>query len=406
MQTGDYEAGLRSFARAAELAPHQPAYHLNRASALIGLGRFDEAEGALEACLALAPRHWQAHYSLAQLRRWTPERHHVARLEALLPRAGDDPAARTCLHLALAKEYEDLGRYPEAMEHLVAGKRAARPMRPYTPARDAALVDALIERFGPVTAPPSGDRPPGPVFVVGMPRSGTTLVDRILSCHPQLRSAGELNTFGLALAQALGSPTPQLAAETVRSGPTPDWPALGATYLHHARAAVGTEGRFSDKLPHNFLYLGAIARALPDARFVVLRRQPMDTCLSNFRQLFAAGAPMMDYSYTLEDIGQYYVQFDRLMTHWERCLPGRLLTVSYEALVDDQEAVTRRLLAFCGLPWDDACLAFERNAAPVTTPSAVQVRSALHRDSLERWKRYGTALDGLRAILANAGLVA
>lgn len=406
VQTGDYESGLQAFSRAAELAPRQPVHHLNRASALIGLGRFDDAERALETCLSLAPHTWQAHYSLAQLRRWTPGRHHLDRLEALLPQAGRDPAAGTCLHLALAKEYEDLGRYPEAMNHLVAGKRAARPTRSYTPARDVALVDALIERFGSVPAPTANAVTQGPVFVVGMPRSGTTLVDRILSSHPQLHSAGELNTFGLALAQALGSPTPHLSADTVRSGPTVDWRALGTAYIKHARAATGISGRFSDKLPHNFLHLGAIARALPDARIVCLRRHPMDTCLSNFRQLFAASAPMMDYSYTLEDIGHYYVQFDRLMAHWERCLPGRLLSVSYEALIDDQEAVTRQLLDFCGLPWDRACLAFERNAAPVTTPSAVQVRSALHRESLERWKRYGPAMDSLHAILADAGLVA
>lgn len=406
VQVGDYDGALAAFSHAATWAPAQPQLHLNRASALIGLGRFDEAEQALERCIALAPRYWRAHYSLAQLRRQTPAHNHLARLQALLPEAGSDPAALTCLHLALAKEHEDLGEYPQAMAHLVAGKRAARPPRGYDPARDAAMVDALIGAFGPLPAPAADAPTNGPIFIVGMPRSGTTLVDRIVSSHPGVRSAGELHTFGHALAHALHSPTPHLLDPAVFARvPGIDWPALGHAYLAHARTAVGEDGgRFTDKLPHNFLHLGAIARALPSARIVCLRRQPMDTCLSNFRQLFAASAPYFDYSYALEDVGRYYVQFDRLMAHWTRALPGRVLSIDYEELVDHQEAVTRRLLDFCGLPWDDACLHFKRNAAPVTTPSAVQVRSTLHRDSLERWKRYGTAMDGLRAILVQAGI--
>jgi tetratricopeptide (TPR) repeat protein len=406
VQVGDYGGALTAFSHAADLAPGQPQLHLNRASALIGLGRFDEAERALEQCLAIAPRYWRAHYSLAQLRRQTSDHSHLARLRALLPEAGSDPAALTCLHLALAKEHEDLGDYAQAMTHLVAGKQAARPPRGYDPARDAAMVDALIAAFVPLPAPAADAATDGPIFIVGMPRSGTTLVDRIVSSHPAVRSAGELHTFGHALARALRSPTPHLLDPAVFAGvPEIDWPALGRAYLAHARTVVGEDcDRFTDKLPHNFLHLGAIARALPTARIVCLRRQPMDTCLSNFRQLFAASAPYFDYSYALEDVGRYYVQFDRLMAHWTHTLPGRVLSIDYEELVDQQEAVTRRLLTFCGLPWDEACLHFERNAAPVTTPSAVQVRSTLHRDSLERWKRYGPAMDGLRAILVEAGI--
>lgn len=406
VQLGDYDGSLTAFSQAADLAPAQPQLHLNRASALIGLGCFDEAEQALEQCLALAPRYWRAHYSLAQLRRQTPANNHLARLQALLSEADSDPAALTCLHLALAKEHEDLGDYPQAMIHLVAGKRAARPPRGYDPARDAAMVDALIAAFGPLPAPAADTPLDGPIFIVGMPRSGTTLVDRIVSSHPAVRSAGELHTFGQALAHALRSPTPHLLDPAVFARVAGiDWPKLGRTYLAHAHTVVGDHGgRFTDKLPHNFLHLGAIARALPGARIVCLRRQPMDTCLSNFRQLFAASAPYFDYSYALEDVGRYYLQFDRLMAHWARTLPGRLLSVDYEELVDHQEAETRRLLDFCGLPWDDACLHFERNATPVTTPSAVQVRATLHRDSLERWKRYGAAMDGLRTILVEAGI--
>ena len=157
--------------------------------------------------------------------------------------------------------------------------------------------------------------------------------------------------------------------------------------------------RFVDKLPHNFLYLGFIARALPNARIVCLRRERLDTCVANFRQLLATDSPFFDYSFDLLDTGRYVLEFERLMAHWHAVLPGRVLDVRYEDLVDDQAGQTRRLLMHCGLPWDDACLAFERNPEAVATASAVQVREPLNRDSVGRWKRYEPELAGLRALL-------
>ena len=157
--------------------------------------------------------------------------------------------------------------------------------------------------------------------------------------------------------------------------------------------------RFVDKLPHNFLYLGFIARALPNARIVCLRRERLDTCVANFRQLLALDSPFFDYSFDLLDIGRYVLQFERVMAHWREVLPGRILELQYEDLVGDQAGTTRRLLEHCGLPWDDACLAFEHNPAAVATASAVQVREPLHRNSIGRWRRYAPQLAGLRALL-------
>lgn len=405
IQCGEYRRALEAFSRAARLAPSHAQCQLNRASALIGLGDLIEAEAALEACIALQPRYWRAHYSLAQLRTVTPDDHHLERLLRLLPQAGEDPAARTCAHLALAKEYEDLGEYPKAIEHLTLGKRAARPARGYDRPREEALFRAIEATFPVPQGQPAGADSKAPIFVIGMPRSGTTLVDRILSSHPQVHSAGELHAFGEALARAVGSPTPYvLDRHILARARDVDWRAVGNAYLHNTRAVAGSRERFIDKFPHNFLHVGAIARALPNARIVCLRRQPMDTCLSNFRQLFSSQWPYFDYSFDLLDTGHYYGLFDRLMAHWQRSLPGHVMTLHYESLVDAQEESTRALLAFCGLPWDDACLAFEKNAAPVTTPSAVQVRSPLHRRSLQRWKRYGDAMDELRATMERSGV--
>ena len=199
-----------------------------------------------------------------------------------------------------------------------------------------------------------------PIFVIGMPRTGTTLVDRILSSHPGVESAGELQAMPLAVKKAAGTRTPVvLDPETVAAAAQADMDAIGRDFLlrasHHRRDA-GL--RFTDKFPGNFLYAGFIAKALPAAKIVCLRRHPMDTVLSNFRNLFAVSSRYYDYSYDLLDIAAYYVRFDRLMAQWRAALPGRVLELRYEDLVADQEGQTRRLLAHCDLDWSDDCLSF------------------------------------------------
>lgn len=388
------------FKRAIEVMPDRAAYRFNLAAALTFIGDIDGAEREYEACIRIDPGYWRAHSSLSQLRRQTPERNHIARLRGLLPVAAGRPDALLHLHHALAKEHEDLGRYEQAFEHLCTGKAARRRSIDYRFERDRALFDAVIAAFPDVEADAGGCPSEEPIFIVGMPRTGTTLVERILSSHPQVQSAGELQNFGVVLKRASGSTTPHLLdADTLARAASLAWGRVGEAYLASTRPATGQRPRFIDKLPHNFLYLGHIARALPRARLICLRRDPMDTCLSNFRQLFALNTPYFDYATDLLDTGRYYLQFDRLMAHWRRVLPGRVLEVAYEDVVEDIEAQARRMLAHCGLPWDDACLAFERNPAPVATASAVQVREPLHRGAVGRWRRYAPWLDELRAVL-------
>ncbi|WP_240098743.1 tetratricopeptide repeat-containing sulfotransferase family protein [Thermomonas flagellata] len=403
-QANAHARAVGLFERVAAHWPRHAPARFNFATSLTFSGALDRAEQEYEACIAADPTFWKAHLALAQLRKATPEHHHLARLRALLRQAAS-AEARLYLNLALAKELEDLGEYAQAFRHLVAGKAAGGEGRRYTSDRDAALFQTLRALFPDPVDATAGDPDPAPIFVVGMPRSGTTLVDRILSCHPQVHSAGELQNFGVVLKRLSGSATPELLdQDTLRRGAAVDPRALGEAYVASTRPGTAVRPRFVDKLPHNFLYLGHIARALPNARIVCLRRNPMDTCLGNFRQLFAQTSPYYDYSFDLLDTGRYYLQFDALMRHWQRVLPGRVLELHYEALVDDQEGQTRRLLAHCGLEWDPACLRFTDNAAPVATASAVQVREPLHRRALARWKRYGPALDGLRALLEAAGV--
>ena len=406
-QSNAHAKAARAFGRAVELEPARAGYRFNLATSLTFAGRLDEAEREYEACLQVAPRYWKAWLALSQLRKQTATDNHVERLRAALGGAGSDALGQLYVNLALSKELEDIGDYPRSFDHLVAGKHAHRRGRSYSSERDGRIFDALMASRDAVAGGGEGHASSEPIFVVGMPRSGTTLVDRILSSHSAVSSAGELQNFGVVLKRASRSQTPHmLDAETIAAATGLDWARVGAAYVESTRPGTGHRRHFVDKLPHNFLYAGFIARALPNAKIVCLRRDPMDVCLSNFRQLFALTSPYYDYSFDLMDTGRYYVMFERLMAHWHTAMPGRILEVRYEELVDNQEAVTRELVAWCGLDWEQACLRFEDNQAPVATASAVQVRSPMFRTSLQRWKRYGDRMDELSRFLESARVVA
>lgn len=408
-QANEHAKAVRLFELAVQRAPGRAVGHFNFATSLTFIGQLARAAQQYEACISADPSFWKAHLALSQLGKVTPGNNHLARLESLLGRvAGGGPEsseARMYLNLALAKESEDLGDYHRAFIHLTQGKAAGAEGRGYDSARDQALFDLIMDIFPEPIDVQGGCDDRSPIFVVGMPRSGTTLVDRILSSHPQVHSAGELQNFGVVLKRLSGSGTPGLLdAETLRRGVDIDPEVLGKAYVASTRPGTAVKPYFVDKLPHNFLYLGYIARALPNARILCLRRNPMDTCLGNFRQLFALTSPYYDYSFDLLDTGRYYILFDALIRHWQKVLPGRVLEVHYEQLIEDQEGQTRRILSHCGLSWDPACLRFSENAAPVATASAVQVREPLHRNALGRWRRYGADLDDLRDLLVSAGI--
>jgi hypothetical protein len=264
---------------------------------------------------------------------------------------------------------------------------------------------AVTDAFNEQETPSGGCVTYEPIFVIGMPRSGTTLVERIISSHPDVQSAGELLNFAMSLKSFSKSRSSDLISPDIIAGAKGiEWQKLGEMYLASTRPTTGQKPHFIDKLPHNFLYAGFIAKALPHAKIVCLRRNPMDTCLSNFRQLFAPKSPFFDYSFDLLDTGRYYVLFDRLMAHWQRVLPGRILEIHYEDIVESQEAKSRQILDFCGLTWDERCLRFEENPSPVATASAIQVRAPIYRSALKRWKKYGDRLDDLQTLLLDSGI--
>jgi hypothetical protein len=238
-----------------------------------------------------------------------------------------------------------------------------------------------------------------------MPRTGTTLVERILSSHPAVFAAGELTNFALVLKRMARTPSNRvLDPETLAAAAALDAARLGEAYVESTRPRTGHTPRFIDKMPLNFFYAALIHRALPSAKIVCLRRGALDACLSNYRQLFATSFSYYNYSFDLLDTGRYYVEFDALARHWRQVLPSASYReVRYEEIVEHTEREARALVEFCGLEWDPACLAFHENATPVATASSVQVRRPIYRTSLERWRKYEREIEPLRELLAAAG---
>ncbi|MDJ0926416.1 MAG: sulfotransferase [Gammaproteobacteria bacterium] len=406
-RAGAHQRAVEAFRRATAKEPRNPSYQFNLASSLKFLGDFDGAEAAYEAAAAANPRYYKVYSALSQLRRHTPESNHVQRLEELLGNVGDNIDGELHLRHALAKELEDLGEYGAAFEHLMVGNANKRNTIDYGFHQDAAIFDELKRVFPPGEPLDEliGDVGGDAIFVVGMPRTGTTLVERILSSHSRVVSAGELQDFGLVVKRAAGTKSNRvLDADTIRAARTVNHHSVGEAYLESARRAVPDSDFFIDKLPLNFLYIGFIRLALPGAKIICLRRHPLDTVLSNFRQLFALRFSYYNYSYDLEDTARYYLRFADLMAHWDTVMPGGMLQVNYEDLIADQEAQTRRMLDHCGLGWEAACLDFAKNTAPVSTASAVQVREPIYTRALSRWKKYEQQLEPARRILAEAGI--
>jgi Tfp pilus assembly protein PilF len=404
-RAGRHEEALVYFDLATQGAPDVASFQFNRAASLQFSGRFADAETAYKRALALDPAMHRALSALPHLRRQSREHNVIKALEQAFADAGDDATKRLHLGHALAKTYEDLGAFERSLDWLAAAKAGVQSRADEAASRDAAVFAAARR-----TAPGAGAAnasEAAPVFIVGLPRTGTTLTDRILSSHPELSSAGELGLFALLVKRAGSSPSRFVldADALAAAADGVDLARVGKDYIEAASARLGSGARFIDKMPLNFFYAGLICRALPKARIICLRRNPMDACLSNYRQLLATGPSNYDYALRLETCASYYAEFARLAAHWKTVLPAQVYTeLWYEDLVADFETEVRRLIAFVDLPWDDRCLAFYDNAAPVATASAVQVRSPLYAHSVDRWRRYGDALAPLREALLAKGV--
>lgn len=406
-RAGLHEEALGHYRAATSMAPETASYHYNLGAALQFVGDFAGARQAFSRCLEIDPTESRARIARTTITRQTPEENCITELEAAWQErpSGDADVALQLAH-ALAKSHEDLGSPAQAMEWLAKGKREKLARIANREAEDEACFDAAASLAQSIRIDThAGDD--GPIFITGMPRTGTTLVDRILSSHPLVTSGGELSDFSVILKRAVQTKGPYvLDAETLKASADVNLKQVGLQYTQKVKATLGLNGRFTDKMPLNIFYAPAILAALPNARVICLRRHPADTALSNYRQLFATAFSYYSYAYDLERTARYTVRFHQMIARFEQALPASRFTIAdYETIVADQEAQTRRLLAFCGLDFDPACLKFHENAAPVATASAAQVRQPLYRSSLGRWRHYRPAIDPALKILEEAGLM-
>lgn len=378
-----------------------------RATLQLFRGELAQSEATLESCVAMAPGHAQAHWALSRVRRQTPQRNHVARLKNLIS-SQSDAASSVYLAFALFKELDELGRGEEAWDALVLGCVGKRRLVSHRPDEENDAFAQLLAMRGPAAgepdlapADPTPAAEPVPIFIVGMPRTGTTLLERILGRHPAVENAGELDDFPLQLRWTANRFSKSyLDAAVFRAAQGQDLEQLGRRYLEHTAWRARGKAFFTDKLPLNFLHVGFIARALPQARILHMVRNPMDTCFSNLKELFTEVYP---YSYDLDELSVHYRRYRGLMAHWRQQFPGRMLDVSYEGLVTDPVAASKTILAYCGLPWQDACVETAGNAGTVTTASSVQVREPIHRNAIDNWRKYAPQLEPLRARLQADG---
>ncbi len=403
-EIGKPEKAWPLYKKACELQPEISLFQANLASCAVYVGEIETAKKIYSALLDQYPAHQRNHYQLARLER-AKDSQHIEQMEGVL-RDTNLPAERNIfLHYGLGKEYEDLQQWDQAFEHFRQAGDAAYSIANYDVADDIAIIDSIIETCNvdwlhSNSEPPAEDKKP--LFIVGLPRTGTTLTERIIASHSKVHSVGETEFIQMVMrresqVQAVDKMTPAM----IRSIAGKDIRLIRDGYLDTIRYRLQEEPIFIDKLPFNVLYLGFIAKAWPDDPIVLMKRNPMDACFSMYKQVFTWA---YKYSYDLGALAQYYIAYDRLCQHWRKVLGERLVEVQYEDLVSDQEAQTRKLLDGLGLEFEDACLTFEKNAAPSATASSVQVREKVHTGSVQRWKKYEAQLEPLRAQLEAAGI--
>jgi len=398
------ERALPLYRKATTLQPEIALFQANRASCAVYLGHIDEAEGIYRLLLTRNPAHQRNHYYLSRLKK-ARDRTHVDEMLLVLERGGLPRDRNVFLYYAIAKELEDLGEWDEAFRYYKLGGDAVTAVASYDVTSDIALIDKTIEvcnsdwlsrNVSPATAAKT------PIFIVGLPRTGTTLTERIVSSHTMVASLGETLFLPMVLRRESGVESAErMTPAMIEAASVRPMEAIARGYLSAVDYRLGSERLFIDKYPENFLYLGFIARAFPGARIVHLRRHPLDACFSMYKQVFTWA---YKFTYDLDNLGRYYVAYARLLAHWHAVLGERLIEVEYESLVRNPEAETRRLLDRLGLPFEAACLDISANRAASTTASSVQVRERIHARSVERWRRFAAHLEPLRKRLEAAGI--
>jgi tetratricopeptide (TPR) repeat protein len=402
MQTGDYDTALHVFDQVLEKLPGDPGTLTSRGHALKTRGDYEAAVEAYRAALASEPGHGEAYYSLANLKIYSFGDAEIASMESQHGNRNLPYMDRVYLNFALGKAFEDAGDFEQSFAYYEQGNRLKKSQSRYDAAQmtadlraqsEVCTSDFFADREG------YGHDAPDPVFILGLPRAGSTLLEQILSSHSQVDGTLELPNI-LSLSQRLRRQgrnsdvgqypwnLAELSREKCRE--------YGAEFIRDTRIHRQRAPFFIDKMPNNFRHIGLIRLILPNAKIIDARRDPMACCFSGYKQLFAEG---QEFTYDLADIGQYYRDYVHLMDHWDEVLPGYVLRVTHEDVVDNLEVQVRRILDFCGLPFEEACLEFHRTERNIRTPSSEQVRQPINRSGLDYWRHYEPWLGPLKDAL-------
>ena len=402
MQSGDYETALRTFDSILKILPEEPATLTSRGNALKTQGKKEEAIDSYRRAIKKYPAHGEAYYSLANLKLFTFTDTEIAAMESQEQNPGVSHMARIYLDFALGKAYEDMGDYDKAFSYYERGNSFKRSQSRYISEDLTAEFKAQAEVFSQSFVQihtNSGFDAPDPIFIVGLPRSGSTLLEQILASHSEVDGTMELPNI-LSLAQKLRrgdkmsgtshypSVLKTMDAESLRS--------FGEAYINDTKVHRGQAPFFIDKMPNNFRHIGLINLILPNAKIIDARRHPMGCCFSAFKQLFHEG---QEFSYGLKEVGTYYKDYVDLMDHWDEVLPGKVLRVQYEEVVADLETQVRRILDYCELDFEESCVSFYQTDRAVRTPSSEQVRQPIYKSGVEQWKNFEGNLDPLKQAL-------
>jgi tetratricopeptide (TPR) repeat protein len=388
---GSFEISNALYKRAADVGSSEPVAWYNLASSERSFGRFAEAVSACDHAIALNPKHLPSLVMRSELQRQTPESNHVLQLQALLDESSHDDRFAAPLHYALAKELDDLEHYDSAFEHFVLGAAARRRRLNYDVSVDEQKMHRIAECFPAPGQKESSIDGAGFAFIVGLPRSGTTLVERILSGHVGARSNGETDNFMRALLKNAPHSGGDIFSRSAQANPDD----VAKDYAQLSNSGP-TDRLVLEKLPLNFLYLGAIRRALPRAKIISVRRSPLDSCFAMFRTLFGTAYP---FTYEFDDLARYYAAYENLMAHWSATSEQAIFEIWYEDLVAKPDKVGCDMARYCELTWSEAALDLSRNSSISMTASAAQIRGSIYSSSVTRLAKYESHLSPLAEAL-------
>ena len=399
IELNELEEAAINFKKVVAIDPrHRKAYR-DLGKVLSDMGEIDQAAAAYRKAIEINPARAEVYRSLSKNKTFSIYDNDIHSMETLYAKENTSDEQKMHLGFGLGKAYEDLGEYEKSMEFIVEAARLKRATIDYSISESEELFSQIkstfsLEFFS--NREGMGNPDQTPIFILGMPRSGTSLVEQILASHPDVFGAGELEDLSNLIREYEHVDPPTKFPASIVDLDSEALEDLGKNYISRIRIHSENTKIITDKMPHNFLYIGFIKVILPNARIICCTRDPMDNCLSIFKNYFAL---THDYSYNLTELGQYYNLYHDLMAYWRSSLPGFIYDLSYEGLVADQQNQTRQLLDFCHLPWDDACMKFYNTNRRVQTASNAQVRRPIYRDSVKLWKRYEKQLEPLRAAI-------